>query len=176
MKQTETILKLQEVISRLEKRVHSLESDLSYHVKREKELILESKGAISTEFGAFLIFTDTVIYEVERGISKERLLEICREHLHKQLGTMYAVGRLTEEVNRRFNGIIDSMGNDYPDFGPYEKNLYSCMVAGVSVYLIMQTFDLGTPQKASGEKTALIRRIWKLGNRGRVKYMKLLER
>ncbi|MBP5333777.1 MAG: hypothetical protein J6W94_07125 [Bacteroidales bacterium] len=176
MKQTGTIPMLKEDISRLEKRVRRLESDLSYHVKREKELVLKTKGAISTEFGAFLLFTDVVIYEVERGISQERLLGICREHLHEQLGTMYTVGRLTEEVNLRFGGIIDCMAKDYPDFGPYEKNLYSCMVAGVSVYLIMQTFDLGTTQKASGEKTALIRRIWKKGNRGRVKYMELLER
>ena len=175
MTQEDAILRLQEENRMLRHRIHNLESDLSYHVKKEKQLTVIIKGAISTEFGAFLHLADTVLYNLDRGVTKDQLTGLCREQLHQQLGTMYTTGKLTEEVNRCYIGIIDDMGKDYPAFGPYEKNFFSCLVAGVSLYLIMQTFDLGTTQKASGEKSRLISRIWKLGNRGRVKYMRLLE-
>jgi hypothetical protein len=40
----------------------------------------------------------------------------------------------------------------------------------------MHVFDLGTDAKTNGEKNRLIKRIWALPNRARVKYMTLLEK
>ena len=68
------------------------------------------------------------------------------------------------------------MEYDYPDFGPYEINLYCCMVINVKNNVLKHVFDTGTDQKTSGEKKALRDRIWNLRNRARVKYMTLLER
>ena len=50
------------------------------------------------------------------------------------------------------------------------------MVIDVKNSIIMHVFDHGTEIKTAGEKTKLIKSIWALRNRARVKYMTLLEK
>lgn len=180
MTQTEEILKLREENRMLRQMKHNLESDLSYHAK--KEAVLEEKvrqilkGAISTEYGAFLRLGGDVLYGLDGNLPKEwfytRTLKVFREYL----GTDRKIGILAKEINRDFDGILDRMVQDYPDFSPYEINLFCCMVIQVKNDIIMHVFDLGTEQKTAGEKTRLIKRIWDLRNRARVKYMTMLEK
>ena len=158
------------------KRIHSLETDLSYYVKRCHELEKQLKGAISTEYGAFLRLGGDVLYGLDGNLPKEwfysRTLIILREYL----GTDKKIGILAKEINREFPGILDKMTVDYPDFGPYEINLYCCMAIDVKNSVLTHVFDLGTEIKTAGEKRALRKRIWALRNRARVKYMELLEK
>ena len=180
MTQTEEILKLREENRMLRQMKHNLESDLSYHAK--KEAVLEEKvrqilkGAISTEYGAFLRLGGDVLYGLDGNLPKEwfysRTLIILREYL----GTDKKIGILAKEINREFPGLIDRMTVDYPDFGPYEINLYCCLAIKVKNSVLTHVFDLGTDEKTAGEKTRLIKRIWELHNRARVKYMTLLEK
>lgn len=173
MKQTDESLALKN-------RIHRLEADLSYHMKKNAELEERVrqiiKGAISSEYGAFLRLGGDVLYGLDGNLPKEwfytRTLIVLREYL----GTDKKVGILAKEINRDFDGILDRMTEDYPDFGPYEINLFCCMVINVKNSIIMHTFDLGTEQKTAGEKTKLIKSIWALRNRARVKYMTLLEK
>ena len=123
------------------KKIHSLETDLSYYVKRCHELETKLKGAISTEYGAFLRLGGDVLYGLDGNLPKEwfytRTLVVLREYL----GTDKKVGILAKEINREFYGILDRMTEDYPDFGPYEINLYCCMVINVKNSVIMHMLD-----------------------------------
>ena len=160
----------------LKARIHLLESELNHYVKRSKQLEALLKGAISTEYGAFLRLGSDILYGLDGNLPKEwfysRTLIVLREYL----GTDKRLGLLAKEINQDYCGIIDSMSKDYPDFGPYEKNLFCSMVLKVKNNVIMHVFDLGTDQKTAGEKTRLIKRIWALRKRARVKYVRLLEK
>ena len=158
------------------KRIHNLETDLSYYVKRCRSLEQKLKGAISSEYGAFLRLGGDVLYGLDRNMPKEWFYKKTIEALREYLGTDRKKGKLADEINWQFFGIIDSMEKDYPDFGPYEINLFCCMVIEVKNSVLTHVFDLGTEIKTAGEKTKLIKRIWGLRNRARVKYMTLLER
>ena len=180
MTQTEEILKLREEIRVLRQRNHNLESDLSYHVK--KEAVLEEKvrrmlkGAISTEYGAFIGIADEFLYKLEIGTTKEHLKKVCLKHLREYLGTDKAYGALAIEINRHCFGVLESLLIDYPEFGAFEVNLFSCMMINVRDSVIMETFDLGTPAKTASAKHTLIRRIRKLRNIRYLKYLKLLDK
>lgn len=165
---------------KLRKRIHRLETDLSYHVKRER--MLENtvqaiiKGAISTEYGAFISLAEEILYTLTVGATKEKLRSICLKHLRKYLGTERTAGILARELNHACNGVIDNLLEDYPAFGAFEANLFSCMVLNIRNSLIMEVFDLGTPHKTAFAKHALIIAIRKLGNIRYLNYLKLLEK
>ena len=180
MTQTELNRELTVKNLQLEQRVHRLEANLSYHVKKERDLedltrqLL--KGAISTEYGALLSLVDKILYRLETGASKENLRSICLESLRQYLGTDRKVGILAKEINTYYFKIIDHLLDDYPSFGIFEANLFSCMMINLKDSIIMETFDLGTPKKTSGQKHALITAIRKLGNVRYLNYLKLLEK
>ena len=180
MLQTELNRELTAKNNELKKKVRRLEADLSYHVKKERELKQLSaqllKGAISTEYGALIDLVDKVLYRLETGASKEDLRKICLLSLRKYLGTDKTVGILAKEINHFNFGIIDALLKDYPEFGVFEANLFSCMMINVSNSIIMETFDLGTPKKTAMAKHTLITSVRKLGNIRYLNYLKLLEK
>ncbi|MBP5752872.1 MAG: hypothetical protein J6W60_08455 [Treponema sp.] len=163
-------------IEQLGRRIHNLESDLSYYVKRCHDLEKKLKGAISTEYGAFLRLGGEVLYGLDGNLSRKWFISRTLSILREYLGTDKMIGILAREINWEFTGILDRMTEDYPDFGPFEINLYCCMVINARNNVIMHVFDLGTDAKTNGEKNRLIKRIWALPNRARVKYMTLLEK
>ena len=67
------------------KRIHNLETDLSYYVKRCRSLEQKLKGAISSEYGAFLRLGGDVLYGLDRNMPKEwfykKTIEALREYL-----------------------------------------------------------------------------------------------
>lgn len=180
MTQQDVILKLQEENRLLRQRNHNLESDLSYHVKKERVMEEKTrqllKGAISTEYGAFLRLGGEVLYGLDGNLSRKWFISKTLSIMREYLGTDKMIGILAREINWEFTGILDRMTEDYPDFGPFEINLYCCMVINARNNVIMHVFDLGTDAKTNGEKNRLIKRIWALPNRARVKYMTLLEK
>ena len=180
MTQQDVILKLQEENHLLRQRNHNLESDLSYHVKKERVMEEKTrqllKGAISTEYGAFIGLAEEVLYRLDIGTDKDNLQKHCISKLRKYLGTHKVLGALAKEINHEFFGLVEAMLTDYPQFGPFEVNLYCCMVINVRDSIIREVFELGTPEKTARAKHDLRQDIWALRSKRRVKYMKLLEK
>lgn len=163
----------------LRQKCHNLEALLSYHTK--KELRLEEKmlrllrGAIATEYTAFLGVVNEILYCLEVGTSKKHLKGICVRWLQDYLGTHTTVGILAKELNQETDGALDSLLSDFPEFGIFEVNLFACLVINVRDSLLLETFELGKPSNTANEKHLLLKSIKHSKRRSRLKYLKLLQ-
>ena len=84
------------------KRIHGLESDLSYWVKRCHALEKKLQGAISSEYGAFLHLGRDVLYGLDRDLAKEWFYKTTIETLRDYLGSDKKRGKLADEINRQY--------------------------------------------------------------------------
>ncbi|MBR6305548.1 MAG: hypothetical protein IKR38_02055 [Bacteroidales bacterium] len=167
-----------ERIQELERKLDNMKSLLSYYRRNNLELQENAarllRGAITTEYGAFTGLADEIIRNLEFGATKEHLLEICHKWLRIYLGSEDYVGILTRELNQEMNGIIDSLLDDYPDFGIGEANLFACLVIRIRDSILKETFGYGKDSRTAYTKFRLFRRIRSLGSRRYMKYLKLL--
>ena len=165
---------------RLAARVRSLESGLSYHIKREREKDAKLKAvtrmAVSVNFLPVLSLAGEILYRLDIGSTKEALEETALEHARLYLGTRNETGRLAEVVNILFDGILDKMEKEFPAFGPFELNLFSAMVAYVGNDILTYAMEMGTREKLAAEKTLLTKRIYMRGPARAKKYLCLLDR
>ena len=167
-------------VKELEAQLRNLRSLLSYYRQRtntlEERVVFLSKGAISTEYDAFFSLADDILYMLERQTTKEELRRACLRRIREITGTDKKTGRLAREINHECLGIMEDMCKDFPEFGPYEINFAACIAINLRQSLVMEAFDLGTAAKTANEKSRIIKRVWSIRNRARVKYAKLLDR
>jgi hypothetical protein len=151
---------------------------LSYHVKKElrleEEVLRLVKGAIATEYTAFLGLVNEILYSLEVGTTKKHLKEICVRWLQEYLGTHTSVGILAKEINKQTDGALDSLLEDFPQFGIFEANLFACLVINVRDSLLLETFELGKPSSTAYEKHMIYRTVKNTGTVNHNYYMKLL--
>ena len=85
----------------LRQKCHNLQALLSYHVKKElrleEEVLRLVKGAIATEYTAFLGLVNEILYSLEVGTTKKHLKEICVRWLQE-----YNTGRRARNASRTF--------------------------------------------------------------------------
>ena len=162
----------------LRQKCHNLQALLSYHVKKElrleEEVLRLVKGAIATEYTAFLGLANEILYSLEVGTTKKHLKEICIRWLQEYLGTHTKVGILAKEINQETDGALDSLLSDFPEFGIFEANLFACLVINVRDSLLLETFELGKPSSTAYEKHMIYRTVKNTGTVNHNYYMKLL--
>lgn len=162
----------------LRQKCHNLQALLSYHVKKElrleEEVLRLVKGAIATEYTAFLGLANEILYSLEVGTTKKHLKEICDRWLQEYLGTHTKVGILAKEINQETDGALDSLLSDFPEFGIFEANLFACLVINVRDSLLLETFELGKPSSTAYEKHMIYRTVKNTGTVNHNYYMKLL--
>ncbi len=162
----------------LRQKCHNLQALLSYHVKKElrleEEVLRLVKGAIATEYTAFLGLVNEILYSLEVGTTKKHLKEICVRWLQEYLGTHTSVGILAKEINKQTDGALDSLLEDFPQFGIFEANLFACLVINVRDSLLLETFELGKPSSTAYEKHMIYRTVKNTGTVNHNYYMKLL--
>lgn len=162
----------------LRQKCHNLQALLSYHVKKElrleEEVLRLVKGAIATEYTAFLGLVNEILYSLEVGTTKKHLKEICVRWLQEYLGTHTTVGILAKEINKQTDGALDSLLEDFPQFGIFEANLFACLVINVRDSLLLETFELGKPSSTAYEKHMIYRTVKNTGTVNHNYYMKLL--
>lgn len=176
---TKTIMHRTKETELLRQKCHNLQALLSYHVKKElrleEEVLRLVKGAIATEYTAFLGLVNEILYSLEVGATKKHLKEICDRWLQEYLGTHTTVGVLAKEINQQTGGALDSLLSDFPEFGIFEANLFACLAINVRDSLILETFELGKPSNTANEKHLLLKCIKTSKLRSRLKYLKLLQ-
>ena len=175
---TKTIMHRTKESEPLRQKCHNLQALLSYHVKKElrleEEVLRLVKGAIATEYTAFLGLANEILYSLEVGTTKKHLKEICIRWLQEYLGTHTKVGILAKEINQETDGALDSLLSDFPEFGIFEANLFACLVINVRDSLLLETFELGKPSSTAYEKHMIYRTVKNTGTVNHNYYMKLL--
>jgi len=163
----------------LEKKVHNVSSLLLYHRKREKEFCLryerQKKISLTEIYGPLLELANEMLYLLNRGATKESMMNLILRYVRKHLGTKGKTGKLVEKVNAQYDGLIDDLGKDYPDFGPLEKNLYCAMMINVDVDLVKEVFELGNLSHTYYLRNSLFKRIRQLRSRRRAKYLEYVD-
>ena len=164
----------------LEDRLRLAQARESYY-KRKSEVLENTcrillKGAISTEYGAFVELADILLDKLSHGTSKEDMERAIMKLLRKYFGSYKEVGILAKEINRACFNLIDSLTGDFPDIGILEVNIFCCMIINMRDSLIRDIFELGTDAKTAHAKHDIIMRIKKMRSPRRLKYMKMLQK
>lgn len=167
-------------IQELERRVHNLESLLRHHKLRETELLEErdilNHLILKLAYRSKMELAEEILYRLDKGCSKQELENVILESLREDMGDRVRIGRAQPLVNYLFDGVIESIEEDYPGISTFEKNLFCCMMTGVKARLLRLVFGFNKDNQVYYAQRDLIKRIWKDGNGRRVKYAELLKK
>ncbi|MBO4341196.1 MAG: hypothetical protein J5835_07200 [Bacteroidales bacterium] len=164
----------------LKEELRRTRQDLYYHKKRNKFLRLVIQklrtAAITADYSLLLEITETALWRLDAGISKEDLVNLILGPVRDIIGTKTKTGDLPVRINLAFHGIIDRLEKDLPDCGPYDINLFCACVIDINNLMIAEVFGLDSKEKAAKEKYRLLSRIRKIGSEDKNEYMELLEK
>lgn len=119
---------------------------------------------------------EEIFYRLDKGSSKEELEKAVLLSLRNDLGDRDMDGKLQPFFNFVFDGVLDSLTQDYPDLSPLERNMYCSMLTGAKANLLMRVFSFTKVQQVYYAQKRLIKKIWKGKNGRRLKYTALLEK
>lgn len=99
-----------------------------------------------------------------------------RDILADYFGNLERDGKLQDDLNKAYGGILHALKEEFPDLSRRELLVFGYYAAGVPVPLIHALADLSNHQAASVTKTQLKRRIRRSASLRREEYLLLLDR
>lgn len=155
-----------------EKRIHSLEESLRYYKNKDSSALHAFCSGM--EMGERL--ADLLVYYGEIRGSERGLMDKGASIIQEYLGTPYRLGLLTKRLDFLLGGAIDSLDEDYPKLGTFEKNLFCHILLDIPNSVIAFSLGLRDSHAVSCEKYRLVSQIQSRYTPARKQLLELLEK
>ena len=157
------MVKQAETEAQLRRRIHSLEESVRYYKNQARKADLKLQALLLSglvhEWKPLFSLASDIVYVLEGSCSRAQMEEKIYNRLTPILGTTTRQGTLAADVNDSFGGIVTLLKKEFPEFGPFEVNVYCSYVAGVKNCVSRRCFGLGSDQRMADKKSAVLKTI-----------------
>ena len=144
----------------------------------ERKHLSTRKMEVRTKYSKLASFLTSRIKDINAGelILPEGLEELYNRELVKEYGSSTKKGRLQEELDACFDGVLTSLKKDFPYFTGQQIQVFSLLAAGFPYYLVAKLSGLSSVNAVWVMKTKMKETFTTTYSSRREEYLIMLEK
>ena len=137
-----------------------------------------NRSQLRTKYHQLAVFLSNRIKDISAGELRipSGLAQAYRKEIVKKYGSATKSGKLQEEINKKFGGILDDLKKDFPYFTKQQIQVFSLLAAGFPYYLVAKLSGLSSVNAVWVMKTKMKETFTTTYSSRREEYLIMLEK